>query len=197
MRICTAVLAAALLLAGCKESLTNPDPSRTSMEFSYRLGTGAWQPFAADGQQPASTPFAQRGEWVYTGSATPQHSTLLVFAHQRTGSEWHSLQVYVPNVAGWEDGVIGDAQAMTCPDPQGRRCTQAAFYITDGAESLKEICILTSGSFQVTRRTDEWVSGRLSGAGNCRVPGGAATRPVEIRDGAFDLALPPPAAAPG
>lgn len=160
------------------------------MEFSYRFEGGAWQPFAAEGHQPAGAGFLEFGEWVYVSSDGPPHRILRVFAHQQAGGEWYSLQMNVANIEGRDNYVIGDSQAGTCPDPEGRPCTPVVLWRTDATGAAFEICSILSGTLTINR-SEDWVSGRFAGSGVCRFAG-AATRNFEIRDGVVDLGIPPP-----
>ena len=187
------LLAAVLLLASCDRSPVDSEPDETSFTFSYRLGTAAWQSFSARGQQPPGTSLSARGPWVFTGGVPP-YSTLVVNALQQTGSGWLNLWTYVPNTAAIDSVFLGDADAMTCPGGPSP-CTSAVLRIETAAGTATELCVTVNGKMVITRRTADWVSGRFSGTGVCRA--GGAQRPFELRDGEFDIALPPPAAGPG
>jgi hypothetical protein len=186
MRIPILLLTTASLLAGCN-SLTDAEPEQTSMKFSYRFGSGAWQAFSAEGHQPAGASLDQPGEWVYLASIGPPYLRLAMRGFQRTGREWHSLMLYVERQDNY---VIGNGRAGTCPDPEGRPCVHSAFYRTYADGTRHEQCSINTGTLTVTHRSELRVSGRFSGSGTCRDYD--AVRPIEIRDGVLEVRLPPP-----
>lgn len=189
------LLAAVLLLASCVENPTHTLPDETSLVFSYRLGTGEWQNFAADGQQAPGTSFSERGPWVFTGSSGPPHSTLVVSAYQQgENGAWINFLTYVPNVATIDSIFLGDATAGTCPGANSP-CTHALFRVENATGNPLETCVVVNGEIDITRRTAQWVSGEFSGTGTCRVAG--TQRPFEVRGGTFDIALPPPGSPAG
>jgi hypothetical protein len=198
MRLSLRLLAAVLLLASCKESPVDPVPTETSFTFEYRLGTEAWQSFAAEGQQPSGTSFSARGAWVFTGSSGPPHGTLIVQPHQQVSGNWVTFLVYVPNIAGIDSVAVGQVGQGACAAAVSKPCTQAFLRVesaTTGA--LLEWCNILDGEMVVTRIPDQWVSGRLSGTGTCTATTGGATRAFAVQNAEFDVALPPPAAGPG
>ena len=195
MRLSVPLLAAALFVAACDQNPVDSQPTETSFAFGYRLGENAWQGFAADGQQPEGTSFSTPGEWVFTGSGSPNYATLLVSAYQLSGGEWQSLVMYVPNRSGVDSLSIGDLASNTCPTQDGSLCTQAFLRRESAAGALLEVCNVSNGTLVITRRNTDWISGRFSGTGTCRA--GTVTRAFAMRDGTFDIALPPPAAGPG
>jgi hypothetical protein len=196
MRIPIRLMAALLLVAGCKENPVEPQPSTTSFSFSYRLGNEASRSFSVQGQQAAGTSFAMIGAWVFTGSGGAPHSTLIVRPYQQTASGWLSFITYVPNQAGIDSIFLGDPAAGTCPGERNP-CTIAIFRVESSAGAVLETCPIVDGKMVITRRTAEWVSGEVQGTGTCTPAGGGATRAFVLQNGTFDIALPPPASAPG
>lgn len=120
---------------------------------------------------------------------------LVVSAHQRAGGGWTGITTYVPNRPDTDSVALGTAEAMTCPGSDRLPCTTP--YLTTRSESgaLTESCVVENGKMYITRRTSQRVSGRFSGTGTCRA--GNVKRAFPVQDGAFHLALPPPAGAPG
>ena len=186
---------ALLLLAACSENPVDSLPNETSFTAQYRQGSGGWQSFAAQGQQPAGTSFSTPGPWVFTGSSGAPHVVLVVSAHQQAGGGWTSITPYVPNRTGTDSVGLGTAEAMTCPGSDGLPCTFLSLTTRSESGALTESCVVENGKMYITRRTSQWVSGRFSGTGTCRA--GNVERAFQVQDGAFDLALPPPAGAPG
>ncbi len=199
MRFSFAALAAVLLLAACGDSPADPPvvdklPTETSYTFSYRFGEGAWQSFAARGQQPPGTQLIARGPWVFTAGTEPYYG-LYTVPYQAAGSGWMGLIINMPLQARSDSILVGSNAAMTCPGPSSRPCVEAVMYIESAPTVVLETCRIVNGELLFTRRTPQWVSGRLHGTGTCTAANGAQ-RAFAIKDGMFDIALPPPAHGP-
>ena len=180
------------LLASCERSPTGATPEETTLAFELRLGDdGAWEPFSARGQQPAGTSFVTPGPWVYTGQ---NGSNVVLFANHETDNGWRRFHVIVSLRPEFESVGLGDAGAGTCPGPEGRPCTFVSVWFESSA-GIGEVCRVHEGLLVRTRNRPDRVSGQFSGTGICTRDG--TTRSFAIRAGAFDVALPPPAPAPG
>jgi hypothetical protein len=184
------LLPGALLVAACG-SPVDPGPTETAVTFQYRLGEGAtWADFSARGLQPDGTSLSTPGPWVFVGGSS---TTMLLAPHQQVGEEWLTLWVYLPLVFGPEQMPLGSSEAGSCPGPEVIFCTPGYFRIR-GASGASQWCPFTDGELAFTRRDTEWVSGTFSATATCTRDG--VQRPLEIRNGRFDVGYPLPVPAP-
>jgi hypothetical protein len=192
MRVRTALLfACGLALAGCSDDPTAPKANSGALSFSY-TGAGATSSatFSADGSAPSLTGESLGDNpWALGFYDNSTNSTLVTAVTPTTSNTWDVTSVQIDRTT------VGASSIDSGCDFDATACTGVViFFALQGTADVNfdtgfsYMCVLASGTVNVTTAAATNIAGTFSGSGSCFTPAGVET-PFTIANGTFNVSV--------